>query len=313
MPTPRPPAGSLSARDLPQLRDGRSARALGVCLAGRFRIGQAFHVLAGRVVRAAEGRTSRRFAKSRLEQSFRQRRRAQHADGDAAGRFAENRHLLRIAAERGDILLHPLEPRDHVQQAVIARDVVRGLGAQLRVREETQLPDAVGDADQHHALPGQLLPAVVRFGSGAGAESAAVDPNQHGDVVARGFRRRPDVQVQAVLARVHARAASAALHAPGAELGGLPHALPFRGGLRRAPAEVADRRRGERDAPVDRQPVFGGPLHQSALDLHGRGCLRDANPAGEYREKNETASFKTAFLPWQKPLWAPSLSRRAAS
>ena len=64
-----------------------------------------------------------------MEQPLRQRRSAQHADGDPAGRFAEDCHLVRVAAESSDILLHPLETRDHVQQAVIARNVIRRLGA----------------------------------------------------------------------------------------------------------------------------------------------------------------------------------------
>ena len=72
--------------------------------------------------------------------------------------------------------------------------MIRGFGAQSRVRQKPKLPDAVGDADQHHAFPGQLLPAVIPFGGGPRAESAAVNPDKDGDAVTRGFRRRPNVQ-----------------------------------------------------------------------------------------------------------------------
>ena len=80
------------------------------------------------------------------------------------------------------------------------------------------------------------------------------------------------------------RGRSPALDGSGSEIGGLPHALPFRGGLGGAPAKVADRRRGKRDAPVDRQPVFGRSLHHSALDLDRRGLLREARYGGKHRK-----------------------------
>ena len=48
--------------------------------------------------------------------------------------------LLRIAAERRDVLLHPLQARDHVEQTVVARDVILVLGAQLRVRQKSEGP-----------------------------------------------------------------------------------------------------------------------------------------------------------------------------
>ena len=297
---PRPPPGACR-RAVSAAPDGRRPCALGVRFAGALRVGQPFQVLAG------EGRGPRgseRAAALRnraVEQSFGQRRRAQHADRDSAGRFAEDRHLAGIAAECGDVPLHPLETRDHVQQAVVARDMVRRLGAQLRVRQESELPDAVGDADQHHALLGQLLPAVVRLGGGARVESAAVDPDEHGDAVARRLRRRPDVQIQAVLARSGPLTGSSGvphpLHGPGPESVGLPHALPFRGGLRRAPSEVADGRRGEGNAPVDRQPVFESPLNHPALDPHrSRLLLRHRGPDREHR--NQKSLLHVNRLPY---------------
>ena len=69
-----------------------------------------------------------------------------------------------------------------------------------------------------------------------------------------------------------------ALYARGSELDGFLHAIPFHHRLRGAPTEVADRRRRERDASVNRQPILDGPLHQSTLDLDRRGRLRDAEP-----------------------------------
>src|ERR1039458_3431350 len=70
-----------------------------------------------------------------------------------------------------------------------------------------------------------------------------------------------------------------ALVTAGAELVRRFNALPFRRGLRRAPAQIANRRRRERDAAVDAQPVFRSHLQQSTFDLDMRRCLRGANPA----------------------------------
>ena len=236
-----------------------------------------------------------------MEQSFGQRRRAQHADGDSSGRFAEDGHALGIAAEGGNVFLDPLETGDHVEQTVVARYVVLSLGAQLRVHEESHLPHAVGNAYQDHALLGELLSAEGGNGRRAARESSAVDPHKNGNAIARRFRRAPDVQIQAVLARRRAAASGShhhALYARGSELDGFLHAIPFLRRLRGAPTEVADRRRRERDASVDRQPVLDGPLHQSAFDLDRRRRLRDAESACKKCEYcNQKSSFHNGGPP----------------
>ncbi len=89
---------------------------------------------------------------------------------------------------------------------------------------------------------GEAPAVLARLRCGAGLEAAAVDPDHDRQPLGCRAGRRPDVEVQAVLARLVAEdhvVEDRPLHASRAELGGLPHALPVRGGLRLPPPEVA--------------------------------------------------------------------------
>src|SRR3990172_1917873 len=111
-----------------------------------------------------------------------------------------------------------------------------------------------------------MFAAVIGFGRCPEVESAAVDPDQHGNAFLCRFRRRPNIQVQTVLALSRWRIP--ALDGAWCKLVSLEYTIPFCGGLRSAPAEVANRRRGEWDTFQNRQSVFGRPLYQSAIDFH---------------------------------------------
>jgi hypothetical protein len=117
------------------------------------------------------------------------------ADSDAAGRLAEDSDLVWITAKRRNVLLDPLQTRNHIEQAVVARDMLRRLCAQLRMREKAERAQAIGDADQHNSLLCQSFSAVSRNSSASYAEAAAVDPNQHRDTVRGRFRRSPHIQI----------------------------------------------------------------------------------------------------------------------
>ena len=71
-----------------------------------------------------------------LEQALRQRRCHQRADRERSRRLAEDRDVVGIAAEGRDVLLHPLQRGDLIQQAVVARGVAR--------RPPSSDPDARG-------------------------------------------------------------------------------------------------------------------------------------------------------------------------
>ena len=170
--------------------------------------------------------------------------------------------LLGIAAEGRDVPLHPLQAGDQVQEAVVAGSLVRRFRAQLRMREEAERPHAVVDADEHDTLAREVLAVVDRAGGGAEGEAAAVDPDEHRNAVARRPGRRPDVEVEAVLAHVPLAVPLVGIRP---ELLGRPHALPPGGGLRRAPAEVARGRRGEGDAAVDGEVLLRDALHAGRI------------------------------------------------
>jgi hypothetical protein len=95
-------------------------------------------------------------------------------------------------AERGDVVPHPFQRGDLVEQAEVGHPVV----------EEQESVDAqpVVDGDQHHAVPCEGRAVVARNGAGAVGEGAAVDPDHHGQPGRRRVRR-PDVQVETFLAR----------------------------------------------------------------------------------------------------------------
>ena len=124
-------------------------------------------------------------------------------------RLAEDRHVVRVAAEPRDVALHPPQRRLLVHEAVVARGLIRGLGGQRRVREEAEEAEAVVDRDDDRALLDRAgwgrsrrsrpRPARRR---GARPSPGAAWPSWLGLAVLllRDLAvRRVDVQVQAVL------------------------------------------------------------------------------------------------------------------
>jgi hypothetical protein len=161
--------------------------------------------------------------------------------------------------------------------------VVRGLSTQFRVCEKTEWAHAVGNAHQHHTLASQVFAVVDRGGGGTKGKPAAVDPDKHGQALVRGFCRRPDIQIQAVLTNI--RFGARTLNRIWRKLGGLACAFPFCSGLRSTPAEITDRWRGERDAEIDRQAILSGALEESIFGHDGWGLLCKARRGGSQDAK----------------------------
>src|ERR1700690_4358569 len=105
--------------------------------------------------------------------------------------------------------------------------------------EEAENAQAVAHADHHNALPGQILAILWRFVRRAGPVAAAIDPHHHRELLLGGSRRRPDVEIEAVLARAGIAeehvVVDVALHATRAELSRFADTGPVGGGLRRLP------------------------------------------------------------------------------
>ncbi len=112
------------------------------------------------------------------------------------------------------------------------------------------------------------IASVERRGCRPVLQAAAVNPHHHGQLAAAGVPRSPDVEVQAVLTlslggrvlRIASR-----LHADGREVVCLSNAAPGRDGLGRAPTQLSDRRRGERNTAENRYAVGFDALHRSAF------------------------------------------------
>src|SRR6266496_1066988 len=121
---------------------------------------------------------------------------------DATRRLAEDGDILRIASERSDIPLHPLERGDLVHIGIVALDLFRKLTAQRGECEEPQAPQTVVEGDQDYTLLGEVVPRKVRLGAAAEYEGAAVDPHHHRQLCPRRGRRwSPDTEKQAIFRR----------------------------------------------------------------------------------------------------------------
>src|SRR6185437_5322780 len=101
------------------------------------------------------------------------------------------------------------------------------------------------------AAPGQAGAVVARLGPVASPETATVEVHQYRQFPTRAARRRPHIEVQAILTHAgrteHHVAVQRALHATRTEMLGLAHAGPGGHRLRRLPAQGTDRWRGIRN------------------------------------------------------------------
>src|SRR5581483_8317511 len=120
--------------------------------------------------------------------------------------------------------------------------------------KEAEVAQAVIEGHHHRALLRECRAIVHRLRSRAGVVTAAVDPEHDRTLLGGALRGSPDVEIETVLAHLLV----AALHTDWAELSGLAGSFPVRGGLRGAPAEIADGRRRIRNALEDTHLRGGG-------------------------------------------------------
>ena len=200
-------------------------------------------------------------------------------DRHAARAFADDGDVGGIAAETGDVALHPLQRRDLIHQAVIAgKALVLVCGGKGGVGEGAEAAEPIVEADHHQPLLRQRRARIGGRRRSAIHEAAAIDPEQDRQLGA-GAGGLPDIGVEAVLGRRGAKrgrvAGEGKLHAVVAIGGGFAHALPAGHGLGHAPAQVADRRRGEGNALPAFHPGVERAMDDSRFGLDhlrlGRG------------------------------------------
>ena len=92
------------------------------------------------------------FAYGALKQAFRERSRHQVIYAPRSGGLAEDSHSLRIAAESSDILCHPMQRRDLIEQRIVPGRIVVRFPGQLRVRQKSEYAQPVVDRDHDRAL-----------------------------------------------------------------------------------------------------------------------------------------------------------------
>ena len=229
-----------------------------------------------------------------MEEPFGQGRRRQAVRIRRAGRLATDRHVAGVAAEGGNVVVHPAQRRDQIEKRVVARRVSLGLLRQLRMGEEAEDAQPVVHRDQHDALSCQAFAVVDRHRARAFGVGAAVDVDVDRPLLRRRCRGRPHVQVQAVFADLGVRhelvgprlpLVGHRLHAAAAELVGLLHALPRGNGSGRAPSQVADRRRGKWQPFEDghRRITARDAGHETARDANGR--VEGAHGGGQPRSR----------------------------
>src|SRR5262245_88329 len=231
-----------------------------------------------------------------MEQSLGHRRTHQSANHCRAGRRAEDRHVVRVAAEGGDVRLHPLQYGDAVGKRLVAGRVPTRFRGQLWVREKPERTETVVETHEDDALLRERLAVVVRAGTAAFAVGAAEDP--HHDRLSRTWivRRRPDVEIEAVLAHlrrvrqidgdvVRHTLRLRRLHAYVAELVRFANALPLGDGLRLLPPQVADGWCAERDT-LERAH---SRLQRDARQLAGCRAdrIRDGSRRGDRADRND--------------------------
>ena len=140
-----------------------------------------------------------------MEQPFRARHRHQRRDFSAASGLTEDRDEIRIAAESVDVVAHPLERGDDVEQADAARQREVGTHrvAEIRVAEHVQPMIRCHDHDVVRVREA----GAVENASGAGAarKSAAVQPHHHRPLASVVQTRREDIQHETVFALLSGR------------------------------------------------------------------------------------------------------------
>lgn len=112
----------------------------------------------------------------------------QGCDGGASAGLAEERHVVRVAAEGRDVLVHPHECGGLVEEAAV--------GGRPRNVPEPLESDAVVERHHDHPAPGEYLAVVAGIGAVARLPPATVDPHHDrqpvagsraGDLAGRGF------------------------------------------------------------------------------------------------------------------------------
>ena len=132
-------------------------------------------------------------------QPFGKRRQAELLHAHRAGALPHDGDAPGIAAERRNVVMHPLQRTELVIQTVVAG--VAGFGRKFGQAGKAKRPEAVVDGNRDDPFGRPDRAVEVLFIPAAAGKAAAVDVKQHRKFgFGGGFGRSPDIQEQAVFA-----------------------------------------------------------------------------------------------------------------
>ena len=219
-----------------------------------------------------------------MHQPRRQRRCGHVVHAPGTGRLTEDGYPVRIPPERRDVVLNPPQRSDLVKDPVVPRRPVRRLFAEQGMRQIPERAHPVVDGHHDRPTPRQCGPVIGAVRPVPDPQATPMNPHQHRQRVSR-RGRCPDVQIQAVFGRLlhpcvierGVRRLGVHLDAGGPGGRGIADPGPFRRRLWRTPAQIAHRRRSERQSAM--HPDVGIPVGRHAFRhalSHGDlSCLND--------------------------------------
>jgi len=144
--------------------------------------------------------------------------------------------------------------------------------------KEAEAAKAIIDGDENDAPPGESGSVIDRRRTRSCDQGAAMYPEHDRQLRLGVGRGRPDVEVEAILAqglrRGRALEHETVLYAVVPVGDRRTYAVPMRRGLRRAPSEIADGRRGVGNILEREDAVRSGSLQNASLYPHDRVVLR---------------------------------------
>ncbi len=187
-------------------------------------------------------------------------------DAPRTGRFAEHGDVVRIAAERGDIALHPAQGRLLVEQCIGAF----AFATQAWMRVETEYAQPIVGRHHNHILARSQRAQVV-VDIAAQFQRAVIDPHHHRAWMRRcGAGRCVDIQREAIFGHVLLPDAIAR-QTSRAGLGGIADLRPRGWRLRCAKAQFTHGRRCERHPQECPTLCTGHTAHRAGRCLHHLG------------------------------------------
>src|SRR6185312_11202476 len=117
----------------------------------------------------------------------------------SAGGLPKHRDVIGISAELCDVVMHPLQRRDLIENRVVSRSVMAGFLREFRMCKEAKDIETVVGRDQDDAVIYQRSIFVEVRRCRSTRVCAAVDPEHYRQRLLYGPLRRDDVQIQTIL------------------------------------------------------------------------------------------------------------------